>query len=256
LSKKTQIWGHRGAYGHAPENTLKAFELALEMGADGVEFDVQMTKDGELVVIHDETIERTSNGTGEVSNFTLVELKRFNFNKRGLVEPLQMEIPTLREVLGLFAKTALVLNIELKTGIKSYPGIEARTIAAVREFGLGERVIYSSFNHYSVQRVKELEPQARVGLLFGFGHLCTAAAAQALGAEALHPDYRCLSHPGFVADCRARGIKIHAWTLNEERDIIDAHRLGIDAMVTNYPDRARMLLDTGNAGFQPAQQLR
>ncbi|MDR1571199.1 MAG: glycerophosphodiester phosphodiesterase, partial [Clostridiales Family XIII bacterium] len=96
-----EIWGHRGAYADAPENTLAGFALAAEYGAQGVEFDVQMTRDGETVVIHDETIDRVSNGRGYVKDHTLSELKRLNFNKRGITKPLFMEIPTLGEALRL-----------------------------------------------------------------------------------------------------------------------------------------------------------
>jgi glycerophosphoryl diester phosphodiesterase len=106
-----QIWGHRGVYSDAPENTLTGFQLAAEFGADGVEFDVQLTKDGEVVVIHDEKLDRVSVGIGYVKDFTLAELKRLNFNKCGLIWPLFMEIPTLAEVLSVLAPTTLQLNI-------------------------------------------------------------------------------------------------------------------------------------------------
>ena len=125
--EKTKVWAHRGASGYAPENTLDAFRKAVEMGADGIELDVQMTKDGELVVIHDETIDRVSNGKGWVKDYTYEELKKFNFNKTHL-EYTKEEIPTLEQVYLLIKPTNLTINVEIKTGIVFYPGIEGRVL--------------------------------------------------------------------------------------------------------------------------------
>ena len=111
----TKIWAHRGASGYAPENTLESFELAIEQKADGIELDVQMTKDGELVVIHDETIDRTGNGTGRVQDHTLKELKALNFNKTH-PEYASAKIPTLREVYELVKPSGITVNVEMKTG--------------------------------------------------------------------------------------------------------------------------------------------
>ena len=112
----TKIWAHRGASGYAPENTLESFELAIEQKADGIELDVQMTKDGELVVIHDETIDRTGNGTGRVQDHTLKELKALNFNKTH-PEYASAKIPTLREVYELVKPSGITVNVEMKTGV-------------------------------------------------------------------------------------------------------------------------------------------
>jgi glycerophosphoryl diester phosphodiesterase len=234
----TRVWAHRGASGYAPENTAAAFRIAAEMGADGVELDVQLTKDDRLVVIHDEIIDRVSDGTGPVADYGLAELKRFNFNKKGITEPLFAEAPTLEEVCEMLADTELVVNIELKTGLRFYAGIEEKTLAVVRAYGMEERVIYSSFNHYSVMRMKELAPSARTGLLFGGGIIVAAAACEKLGVTAVHPDLGALRYPGLVRDAKARGIKIHAWTANEDADLRFCFENGVDAVVTNFPDRA------------------
>lgn len=238
---KTQIWAHRGASGYAPENTMRAFQMALDMGADGVELDVQLSKDGELVVIHDETIDRTSDGSGAVKSFTLAELKQFDFGCRFSGNTEITAIPTLAEVLELYKSTDLVINIELKTGIIPYLGIEKKTLDLVNDFGMSERVIYSSFNHYSVLRVKELDQTVKTGLLFGGGHLFMAAAAKALGVDAIHPHVRAFDHPGFIEDCREHGLLVHTWTANSEHGIRQMLKIGVDAMVTNYPDRAEMI---------------
>ena len=114
--ERTKVWAHRGASGYVPENTLDAFQKAVEMGADGIELDVQMTKDGELVVIHDETIDRVSDGKGWVKDYTYAELKKFNFNKTH-PEYEKEEIPTVEQVYLLIKPTKLMINVEIKTGI-------------------------------------------------------------------------------------------------------------------------------------------
>ena len=120
----TAIWAHRGASAYAPENTIPAFEQAIEMGADGVEFDVQRTSDGQLVVIHDETINRTSNGFGRVVDLTLEQLRLCNFSN-GFVGHRKVQIPTLREALDLLGPTGVRINIELKNSVELYPGMES-----------------------------------------------------------------------------------------------------------------------------------
>ncbi|MDR2727680.1 MAG: hypothetical protein LBB56_01010 [Chitinispirillales bacterium] len=168
-----EIWGHRGAYHFAPENTLTGFQAAADMGAFGVEFDIQLTKDGEVVVIHDETIDRTSNGRGFVRDFTLSKLKKLNFNKRGITPPVFMEIPTLSETFELLRSTGLKINVELKTGVVFYDEIEQKALAIAERYGLLNRIVYSSFNHYSVQKIKALEPQAQTALICAGGILVT-----------------------------------------------------------------------------------
>jgi glycerophosphoryl diester phosphodiesterase len=237
------IWGHRGAYHFAPENTLKSFELAAEMGADGVELDIQLTRDGEIVVIHDETVDRTSNGKGYVKDYTLSELKRLNFNKRGITSPQFMEIPTLREALELLAPTGLEVNIELKTGCVWYEDLAHKAMRLVKEFSLADKTIWSSFNYFSLRPIKILEPCARVALLCGGGILATGEICEKIGAEALHCQLEQLSCPGFAEDCKARGIKLRPWTVDEEDDVLLCAALGVDAVITNRIDIAKKALE-------------
>ena len=163
-----KIWAHRGAGGwdkqYAPENTMPAFQKAVEMGADGIELDVQFSRDGEIVICHDETIERTSDGEGPVRAYTLAELKAFNFcsvhPEFGFVE-----IPTLQEFLDFMGKHDFQLNIELKTGVYDYPGLEAATAEMVRDYGLADRVLYSSFSIGSLRKLREADRTARIAIL-------------------------------------------------------------------------------------------
>ena len=232
-----EIWGHRGAYSHAPENTLSGFQIAADMGADGVEFDIQLTHDGEIVVIHDETVDRTSDGRGWVKDLTLSELKKLNFNKRGITQPLFMEIPTLAEVFEILKPTRLKMNIEFKTGLVNYDGIEKKAHETAVECGVLERIVWSSFNHYSVQRLKKLAPEAETALLCSGGILVTGEQCKKTGASALHPDIsQFLRYPELVEDCHTSGTKVRVWTINRLDEYLYARSAGVDAVFTNTID--------------------
>ena len=201
-SKKIKVWAHRGASGYAPENTMDAFQKAIEMKADGIELDVHLTEDGEVVVIHDEVLDRVSDGTGRVQDFTCNELKKFNFNK---LHPKyeKEEIPTLEEVYQLIKPTDLTINVEIKTGIVFYPGIEERVLELTERLGMKERVIYSSFNHYTIRKIKESEPQAKTGMLYEDGIIdAVDYACDVVKADALHPAGYNVLYPGFLDKCR------------------------------------------------------
>lgn len=238
-----EIWGHRGAYDFAPENTLTSFQLAADMGADGVEFDIQLSKDGEIVVIHDETIDRTSNHSGRVCDYTLAELKTFNFNKRGITQPLFMNIPTLREVFELLRPTGLMMNVELKTNIIRYESIEQKALKLAGQFGLLERIVWSSFNHYSVYSIKRSEPSARTALLCSGGILVTGEQCEKTGAEALHCNVSQMRwYPELVGDCHSRGVLVRPWVVDKEDDLRLASKLGVNAVMTNNIDRAKKVV--------------
>ena len=184
------IWGHRGASGHAPENTLPAFQLAADMGADGVELDVQLTRDGIPVVCHDETVDRTGSGAGWLKDFSYSEIRKLDFSF-GNAAYEGVKIPTLEEVFDLLAPSGLTVNIEIKTGIIFYDRIEEKVLKLVRDKNWEDRVIYSSFNHYTVRRIRELDPAAKVGLLYAeeklLGKLRRPDRKQALFVHDLTP---------------------------------------------------------------------
>lgn len=236
-TKMTQIWAHRGASGYAPENTLEAFALAIQMGADGVELDVQFTKDRQLVVLHDERIDRTSDNTGFVVDYTLEELKMMNFNNHHPEYP-EVKIPTLREVLELIKPSGLVVNIELKTGINFYDGIEQAVISLVEEMGMQDRVIYSSFNHQSVMRVKRISSTAKTGFLYSNGIYNAVDYAKQYGVDALHPSVVNMQYEGILEASKDKQIKLHVWTVNSEDEMRTLINAEVDAIITNYPDVA------------------
>ena len=247
--KTVQIWAHRGANEYAPENTMEAFKKAVSLGADGVELDIHQTRDREIVVIHDELLERTSTGKGFVKDYSLEELRRFDFAKGTRFEgKAHYAIPTMREVFELLEPTDLAINIELKTNVFRYRGIERRILQMADEFGMRERVWYSSFNHLSVEKIHLLDPEAKVGFLYADAFTGMPVYARNLGLNALHPAFRNLLSPRFMEDCRNNNIAVNIWTIDRPEQMRACFRAGVHAIITNYPDRARKILEEYKAG--------
>lgn len=236
-------FAHRGFSGAYPENTMLAFDKACQVkGCDGIENDVHLTKDGELVIIHDEEIDRTCvNGKGWVRDYTLEELQKFDVSYiyEGNCE--KQHIPTLREYFDLVKNYDIITNIELKTGVLEYPGIEEKTYALIREYGLQERVIISSFNHHSVLRFKKLAPEIKCGLLSDSWLIDTGAYVEKTGIECYHPIFNNMTDE-YVKDLRDHGIEINVWTVNEEADVREMMRVSVDAIIGNFPDRAAAII--------------
>lgn len=243
----TSVWAHRGASGYAPENTIPAFLTAVEMKADGIELDVQKTKDGRLVVIHDENVYRVSGVKGLVKDYTYDELKELDVNKK-FPEYGKVNIPTLEEVYGLIKDTQLTVNVELKNGVIFYDNLEEDVLQLTKEAGMEERVIYTSFNHYSVLKLKKLDPSVRTGFLYEDGYINMPRYAEKHGVEALHPALYNLQYENFLKGCKKRNIAIRPWTVNEVKDMKRLCKLGIDAIITNYPDICRTIADSYSEG--------
>lgn len=236
---KPFIWAHRGASAYAPENTMASFKKAVELHADGIELDVQLTRDNELVVIHDETLERTTNGNGWVKDHSLPQLRALDCSYRSeFPDAPRMRIPLMREVFELIRPTGLMLNIELKTSVVYYPGIEQRIVAMTHEFGMADRVLYSSFHAGTLQTLLQLDPQAKAGFLYSKPFRNMPDYARELGACALHPSVRALQDTGFADECRRRGLQINVWTVNKKEQMQLCCEAGVDGMITNFPDRA------------------
>lgn len=202
-----QILAHRGLRARRPENTLLAFREAWRAGADGIELDVQLTLDGVPVILHDETLERTTSGSGPVNALTLAQLCRLD---AGAGE----RVPTLEEYLDWAAPLSLVTNIELKNNRVTYPGLEEKTIESVQKRGMGERVVLSSFNHASVRECRRLAPEIPTGLLFWKTAAPPAmlAAWRDVGANFLHPCEESLT-PDALDALEAAAAPLYVWSL-------------------------------------------
>ena len=245
---KTEVWAHRGASGwdrqYAPENTMPAFRKAAEMGADGIELDVQLTKDGKIVICHDECIDRTARGQGWVKDFTLEELKKIDFGKPH-VEYGFVEIPTLQEVFEFIKPTKLKVNIELKTNAIYYDRLEEKTYWLAEEYGMNGRIIYSSFNHYSLQKLKTLCPDAKIGLLMGADTVRIPEDAERLHAYAIHPPEGIVTKE-YVEKCHAHRLKVNTWTVDNPDRMRQLVAMGVDAFITDCPDSGRRVTIANN----------
>jgi glycerophosphoryl diester phosphodiesterase len=206
---KPIIIAHRGASKHAPENTIAAFRKALELGAEGIELDVHLSADGHLVVIHDEKVDRTSNGNGWVKEKTLEELKALDFGSWFTQEFKGEAIPTLDEALELLQPWTGIINIEIKGGSILYPGIEKEVVKKIEKFKLEDKMIISSFNHYSLVEVKKLNPKIKTGILYVSGLFEPWEYAKRLDAYAIHPlyNYYCIKS---VTKATVRPINNHS----------------------------------------------
>ena len=238
----TQIWAHRGASSKAPENTMEAFEQAVREGADGIELDVHLSADGIPVVIHDSTLERVSGEIGLVHDRTLAQLKRLDVSNPipgyGIAR-----IPALAEVYELINPTGLIINVEVKSGLTTYPAFEQTLIALERQMGMRGRVFYSSFNPYTLMGLREQDPQAQIGFLYIGGWIDAQQFALRLAANALHPPVYALEAPGFTEDCKRYGIALHTWAVEDDRDLLFARRKGVQAVITDRPAYTRELYE-------------
>jgi glycerophosphoryl diester phosphodiesterase len=246
-----RIFGHRGASGIAPENTMPAFEAAIEGGADRLELDVHASSDGHIVVFHDATLERTTNGKGPIGERTLAELLSLDagyhfrapdgsypFRDRGV------RIPTLAELLGAFP--GIPLNVEVK---QSEPAIEAEVLAVLDRFEARERTLLAAEVDSIMARIRAAAPEAKTG--FSVGEI-----AEFLGRHR-DPSYRprgcalqvppafgdiIIITPDTIAAAHALGVEVHAWTINDEAEMERLLDLGVDGLITDYPARAAAVL--------------
>ena len=232
----TLIFGHRGYAAIYPENTMTSFKEALNAGADGLELDVQLSQDGELVVIHDPTVDRTTDGTGAVRELTLDQLKKLNAaNHSKTVE--FAGIPTLREVMEWLSGTDLLLNIELKNAVYPYKGMEEKVVELIREYHMEERVILSSFNHYSLVYCHRLAPDIETAPLYSDGLYMPWVYAESIRAKSIHPKFRAAPNE-IIEQCQQAGIAVRPYTVNRKGDMKRLFKVGCTAFITDDPDLA------------------
>lgn len=238
---KTLVWAHRGASAYAPENTLPSFKLAAEMKADGVELDVHLTADKQLAVSHDGHIERCSNGAGNIAEMTMEQLRAFDFGNAAVFGDkfAGTKIPTLGEVYELLGPTGLTVNVELKASGDEYLRL---VYECEIKHNMKGKIIYSSFNHFNLEKMLALDPDAFVAPLYGDGIVKPWLYAKSFGAKALHPNLSAVYNiPDYVALSHENGIRVHPWTVDDEANINRLLALGVDAVITNKPDVALSL---------------
>jgi len=220
--------GHRGAMGYAPENTLKSFKKALELNVDAIELDVYVCKSGELVVIHDDKVNRTTNGEGYVIEKTLDELKTLDAGDGE-------KIPLLSEVLDVINKKVKI-NIELKGTGTANPVYELIEEYVKNKSWKYDDFIISSFNHYELKRFRELNSLIKIGALITGIPIGFAEFAEKLNAYSVNLCIEFINQE-FVDDVHKRGLKVYVWTVNDSDDIERMKNLNVDGIFSNFPDR-------------------
>lgn len=254
------ILAHQGASGHAPSNTLEAFDLGIEQGGDIIELDVHLTKDGVVVVSHDETIDRMSNGSGKIKEMTLADLKNFDFGHDfspdgGKSFPYRgkgVKIPTLEEVFVKYPGRRV--NIEIK---QAEPPMEKQVLALVRKHAMEDKILVSSFSTAVARRWAELAGErsatgASTGDMYEFvayflPHLDwlyqpKVDAFQIPVSSKLGPVVIRLDTPRLIDTAHRLGVKVHYWTINDEETMRRLLKLGADGLITDYPDRAMKVM--------------
>jgi glycerophosphoryl diester phosphodiesterase len=234
-------FGHRGARGHAPENTLLAFDLAFDLGAEGIECDAQVSADGQIVIIHDSTVNRTTNGRGLVSAMTFEELRSLD---AGRLLRLPQRIPTLEETLALVRRRGGLLNLELKADTDDEAIAVAEAVAPIlnalpADDPLRAALLLSSFNLPAVSRMRDLTPWARTAALYGgraWTRVTIMETALKLGVEAIHPHPRILTEDTVHAAHEA-GLQVNVWTANRIATIRQLITWGVDGVFSDYPER-------------------
>ncbi|NMA61790.1 MAG: glycerophosphodiester phosphodiesterase [Firmicutes bacterium] len=234
------VVAHRGYSSKAPENTMAAFEMALDVGSDGLELDVHLTKDGEVIVIHDHTLERTSNGTGIVEQHTLAELQKLDAGSWFAPEFKGERLPTLRQVCELVKDKDILFNVELKVTL-GFEQLNQKVLELLNEYDLHERTVISSFNHYALVHFKQISPQTRTGILYSAALVNPWEYAKSVGATALHPSHKGII-PEIVKGAQQNGMMVNCWTVDSPEDIERMKLAKIDSIITNVPERVQELL--------------
>lgn len=243
--KKSLIIAHRGASAHAPENTMASFRLAYEQGADGIELDVMLSQDKHLVIMHDFSLDRTTNGKGRVVTKSWERMRELDAGSSFSPDFAGEKIPLLNDVLEEFGGKMLI-NIELKGNLQPFDDLSTRVHALVCDLHLQDSVIISSFTASHLIRLRYMQPRLRLGLLTmpTFAGSWTRGLMDANHYDALHPYYEEASL-GLCARMHAWGKKVNVWTVDKPDDLLRMQSIGVDAVICNDPLAARQVLSGG-----------
>ncbi|ARV43562.1 glycerophosphodiester phosphodiesterase [Bacillus inaquosorum] len=239
----TEIFAHRGASGQFPENTMLAFEKGIEAGADGIELDVQLTKDGRIVVIHDERLDRTTSLKGFVKDTAYDVIKTANAAANHNQMDNDIKVPLLEDVLSWAEKKNFLINIELKNSVIRYEGMEEKVLKAVKRFNIEERIILSTFNHESLALCARLAPHIERAALTSDVLYQADRYITSIPASGYHPK---LNSPAtadkVLKKMRNSSIKVRPYTVNRPEDMKRLFEAGADGIFTDFPAKALALL--------------
>lgn len=243
FSNRPLIFAHRGASAHAPENTLAAFKLAASLHADGVEFDIKFTKDKEIIIIHDATVERTTTGKGKVKDLTCEEIQRLDIDNSFSEQFHGEKIPRLIDVLNVLPES-LLFNIEITNYTTIFDGLASAVAKMVQELGIGERVLFSSFNPFNLISTKRVAPEIPVALLAlpgNAGSFNRSRLMRGVAPNYINPYFSDIVDQ-FVEKQHQNNRKVIAWTVNDVNEIIRLFDQGVDGIITDDPSLVRKVL--------------
>ncbi len=238
-------YAHRGASAYFPENTILSFEKALEMECTGIETDVQMTKDGVLVLIHDEMVDRTTNGQGLVKDYTYMELNKLDAGAWMGEEFIGNKVPTVEELIYLAKDKNIIINFEIKSGVVIYEDIEQKLIELIYKHKIEHKVILSSFNHYSINKCNKISKEINTGVLYMAGIYKPYNYAKTVGANAIHPYFLALNEE-VVKEAKKHKTMVNVFTVNDEAYMKSFLDMKVDGIITDYPDKLNKLMNSNN----------
>lgn len=244
---KVLVLGHRGAMGYAPENTMASFELGWELGSDMLELDVHLSRDNELIVMHDGDVSRTTDGEGRVRDMTLDEIKKLDAGVNHDARFKGQLVPALQEVLS-WAKGRIPLVIEIKGDPHPAPGLEEVLVANIEQYQMSDEVMIISFHHPVVKKVKEINAGLATGVLYTGRLADPVGAAKAANADSLRPHWAYWTRSE-VEEVHAAGLIAHAWNADTEERMEYLVGLGVDSIGSNCPDLLRKYLDQRGLGW-------
>ncbi|WFE12801.1 glycerophosphodiester phosphodiesterase [Bacillus atrophaeus] len=235
----TKIFAHRGASGHFPENTMLAFEKAIEAGADGIELDVQLTKDGRIVVIHDEKLNRTTTAAGFVKDTAYDVIRSATASANRKEEYGDVKVPLLSDVLSWAEKADFLINIELKNSVFRYEGMEEKVLEQIKRFGIEERIILSSFNHESLALCSRLAPEIERAVLTLDVLYKPEQYVNAIPASGYHPKLHTPAvNDEIIENLKAGHIAFRPFTVNHADDMKWMIEAGAEGIFTDFPEKA------------------
>lgn len=248
--KKVKVIAHRGANHYAPQNTVPAFQKAIEIGVDGTETDVHATKDGHIVICHNDTVDETSNGKGKIVDYTFEEIRKLDFGTKFSDKFIGTMLPTLREYLEVMSedKNLSVINVEIKPNKKERHLLVAKTIELSKEMGLFDKLLISSFDYKMLIEAKKFDPKCKTAFLYPTyaealkgNDYFPIHRAHRIKCDAIHPHKNFITKHGTEV-AHKMGMDVNVWTVDEEKDVKRLVAIGVDGLITNTPDKVKNML--------------
>jgi glycerophosphoryl diester phosphodiesterase len=233
-AQQSLILGHRGASRYAPMNTLPSFVLAAELGADGIELDVRQSADGHIVILHDETVDHTTNGSGVIREMSFAALRELDAGSWKDAKYARAQIPTLDEVFEAVGQS-LLINVEIKAEHDSDLRVVPQVVDCIRRHNMIDRVIMSSFNPAALREFRALMPEVMVGYLLEGDQPADGDWMQGLQIEAVNPYYEWIDD-AYMQRIRAKNLAVYTWTVNDANAALKLQQLGVNAIISDVPD--------------------